>query len=112
MKTNNILTHKINNLFSNEQTKNEAIDILNTYGTESSERESIRVRLAILKLVGTNPIISEIQKYTKIAKEDYRDILSWAEYPRQSKHWSLPEGLKKEKMVHADKQEYESWLNI
>ena len=43
---------------------------------------------------------------TKYAKEDFRDILSWAEYPRQSKKWSLPDGPKKQKIVDADRVEF------
>ncbi|MBV1882775.1 MAG: hypothetical protein KUG82_14140 [Pseudomonadales bacterium] len=48
---------------------------------------------------------------TKYAKEDFRDILSWAEYPRQSKKWSLPDGPKKQQIVDADRVEFEEWLH-
>jgi len=54
---------------------------------------------------------SRIEKMTKYAKEDFRDILSWAEYPRQSKKWSLPDGPKKQQIVDADRVEFEEWLH-
>jgi len=46
--------------------------------------------------------LKQIQKYTEFAKEDFRDILIWAEYPRQSKKWSMPDGPKKRKLAEAE----------
>lgn len=82
--------------------------ILDTYGTASHEQESSRVKLAILKLAGNNK--KEVEKYTAYAKQDFRDILSWAEYPRQSKLRAITEGPDKEKLTREDRAEYESWL--
>ena len=104
-----LLKSKLQSIFPDENHRERASDILNTYGLEDHEQEPYRVRLAVLKLSCSN--ITEIEKMTKHAKEDFRDILSWAEYPRQSKKWSMPDGPKKQKLVQADKQEYEQWLN-
>ncbi len=35
----------------------------------------------------------------------------WAEYPRQSKKRSMPDGPEKQKLVEADRAGYEEWLN-
>ncbi|MEJ1355999.1 MAG: hypothetical protein RNU03_01380 [Candidatus Sedimenticola sp. (ex Thyasira tokunagai)] len=67
------------------------------------------MKLAILKLAGSD--LKEIEKYTETAKQDYRDVLTWAEYPRQSKKWSMPDGPKKNNLIEADKEEYDKWLN-
>ena len=103
-----ILTRKLRSLFPDEKKRNEVKAVLDTYGTEAYEKEPLRVRLAILKLSDSDP--DEIKRTTDFAKQDYRDILSWAEYPRQSKKWSMPDGPKKKKLIEADRTEYEDWL--
>jgi len=103
------LTGKLKSMLENEALINDANSILGAYGKEEHELEATRVKLAILKLAGAD--LRQIEKYTEIAKQDYRDVLAWAEYPRQSKKWSMPDGPKKEKLVKADKEEYEKWLN-
>ena len=104
------LASKITKLFPELEGRAEAISVLDGYGQESYEQEQTRVRLAILKLSGSNPTISELQKYTSVAKSDYRDVLSWAEYPRQSKNWSA-KGSKKQQLIDADLNEYQTWIN-
>jgi hypothetical protein len=104
-----LLKNKLLSVFPDEIDRAKVHEILGAYGLETYEQEPARVRLAILKLGGSE--ITEIEKWTKCAKEDFRDILAWAEYPRQSKSWSMPDGPKKQKLIAADKQEYEQWLN-
>jgi len=53
---------------------------LDLYGIESYERERERVQLAILKLSEGN--MDKLCHYTGAAKQDYRDVFYWAEYPR------------------------------
>jgi hypothetical protein len=36
--------------------------------------------------------------------------LTWAEYPKQSKKGSMPDGPKKQKLVAEDRAQYEKWL--
>ena len=103
-----LLGKKLERSFPNKCDRDKAGEILGEYGLESHEQEPYRVRLAILKLGGID--LTEIEKYTKYAKEDFRDILSWAEYPRQSKKWSMPDGPRKQKLIEADRLEYEQWL--
>ena len=109
MDNEKLLAQKLTSLFPDPKEKEAVSEILSAYGIEKHEQEPFRVRLAILKLSGTD--IEEIKKTTTYAKKDFRDILSWAEYPRQSKNWSMPEGPKKLKLEEADKREYEEWLN-
>ena len=74
-KTN--LSRKLSSLFKGENTRKEVVEILENYGKEIHEQEAPRVRLAVLKLANTD--INEIRKYVDMAKQDYRDILAWAE---------------------------------
>lgn len=111
MDLKNILSRKLLKLFPDQSLRDEVIEILNTYGIETYEQEALRLRLAILKLSGNAPTLDEVKLKTKYAKEDFRDILTWAEYPRQSKNSVMSEGPKKQKLVDADREEYQSWLD-
>ncbi len=95
------LASKLTKLFPEKEDRIEAILLLDTYGQESYEQEPARIRLAILKLAGQSPNIAELKKYTEAAKGDFRDVLSWAEYPRQSKSWSA-KGAEKQQLIEAD----------
>lgn len=108
MEYEKIFLKKLITLFVDEAERETVLNVLNTYGEEVYEQETFRVRLAILKLSGNN--IKEIKKITAFAKQDFRDVLSWAEYPRQSKKWSLSAGPEKQKMIEEDRKEYEKWL--
>jgi hypothetical protein len=59
------------------------IELLDTYGVESYERERERVQLAILKLSEGNE--EKLREFVAVAKRDYRDVLFWAEYPEESR---------------------------
>ena len=109
MNNDEALARKLAQLFSDDSTRSDVIAILDTYGDEDYEREPSRVRLAILKSAGND--LKKIEKYTESANQDFRDILAWAEYPRQSKNWSVPAGPTKEKLIREDRAEYEAWLN-
>lgn len=104
-----ILARKLKALFPEEHERAQVLATLETYGAGKHEQEPDRVRLAVLKLSGGD--LKQIQRYTAFAKQDFRDILTWAEYPRQSKKWSMPDGPKKRKLVEADRAEYEDWLS-
>ena len=109
MNHEDLLNRKLGKLFPDERERVSAVELLAAYGVESHEREPYRVRLAVLKLSG--PDIAAIKQWIKQAKEDFRDILSWAEYPRQSKTRPMPDGPEKQKLLEADRQEYEQWLD-
>jgi len=59
----------------------DVLDILDTYGVESFERE--RVQLAVVQLSeGSEP---RLREFLAVAKRDYRDVLFWAEYPGEAR---------------------------
>ena len=59
------------------------LEMLDSYGVKSRERERERVQLDILKLsVGSE---EKVREYVAVAKRDYRDVMFWAEYPEESR---------------------------
>jgi hypothetical protein len=59
------------------------LELLDTYGVESYERERERVQLAILKLSEGNE--EKLSNFVAVAKRDYHDVLFWAENPEEAK---------------------------
>jgi hypothetical protein len=59
------------------------LELLDTYGIESYERERERVQLAILKLSDGNE--ERLREFVAVAKRDYRDVLFWADNPEEAK---------------------------
>ena len=59
------------------------LELLDTYGVESYERERERVQLAILKLSDGNE--EKLREFVAVAKRDYRDVLFWAENPEEAR---------------------------
>ena len=59
------------------------LELLDSYGVESYERERERVQLAVLELGAGSE--EKIREYVAVAKRDYRDVLFWAEYPEESR---------------------------
>ena len=57
-------------------------ELLDSYGAEPYERERERVQLAILKLSAGNE--EKLREFVAVAKRDYRDVLFWAEYPKEA----------------------------
>jgi hypothetical protein len=69
------------------------LELLDSFGIESHERERERVQLAILKLSEGNE--EKLREFVAVAKRDYRDVLFWAENPEEAR-WDTPE--KKERI--------------
>lgn len=53
------------------------LEILSQYGREPSEKEIVRVYIAILKLSCCD--INKLKGYVEEAKKDYKQVLLWAE---------------------------------
>jgi len=66
-----------------ESAQSRVLELLDTYGVESYERERERVQLAILKLSEGNE--EKLREFVAVAKRDYRDVLFWAENPEEAK---------------------------
>ena len=86
-----------------------AASVLAQYGTETHEREEIRVRVAALKLSEGSP--ERLRDLITHAKRDYRDVLAWAEYPEEmrSLSWRLP-AAEQARIRTADRAQYLAWL--
>ncbi len=83
MDLNELLARKLVALFPEVRETEKVSAIFNTFRIEKREREPERVKLDILRLSGCD--LKNIQICTDYAKQDFRDIISWAEYPRRRK---------------------------
>src|SRR6267378_940618 len=66
-----------------ETSYSRVLELLDSYGVESYERERERVQLAILKLSEGNE--EKLREFVAVAKRDYRDVLFWAENPEEAR---------------------------
>jgi hypothetical protein len=83
--------------------------VLQDCGGDDS-RISARVRIACLKLA--NGDVEQLQKIVNLAKQDYRDVLTPAEYPEYSrKAWgkNLP-AAELHRIYESDWSQYQDWL--
>lgn len=71
--------------------------------------EGHRVAVACLKLAGGS--LKELKECAQAALTDYRDILAWAEYPRQMQLDVKATSEQKAAARRADAQEYTRWLD-
>ena len=103
--TNEDLERIVTRDFGNER-HTEIGNILDKYGTEKSNRDPLRVRMACLKLANGN--IDELKKYVEIACQDYRDVLAWAEY---SAYMRATNAEQRKEAVEDDWRELQAWLH-
>lgn len=57
--------------------------VLDEYGAQSWERERDRVQCAIVRLSEGDE--DRLRYFLGVAKQDYRDVLFWSEYPEEAK---------------------------
>jgi hypothetical protein len=89
----------------------DALAILAEYGTEIWHPESARVRLAALKLADGS--LEKLRRVMDQAKQDYRDVLAPAEYPKYTQHRFHARRLRardRQEIYTDDWQQYERWL--
>lgn len=90
----------------------QVLQALAAYGTESYQREPHRVHLDILKLAGSD--LARVVQETENAGCDYRDTILSAEYPNYGRKMfhidKLPQ-VERDRIIEADKQQYEAWLH-
>jgi hypothetical protein len=67
------------------------------------------VRLAILKLAQRDP--QRVERLVQLARTDYRDVLSPAEYPRYDKLDLHSSEEERTRAIELDWAEYQEWLN-
>jgi hypothetical protein len=113
-----VVARKVNHLFPADE-KAEAIRLLekecgrNLPFCENSDAKGLeRVRLAVVKLSGGS--LDELRGQIEVAKSDWRDVLSAAEYPEESRFGYVELGKLGEESrrgVRArDRKQYEEWL--
>ena len=88
----------------------EILSSLARYGTETYEQERCRIYLAILKLCQQENL-SDPSSYIEAAKQDYRDVLAWAEYPNQMKFGPTNNPDESTRLRKQDEEQYQAWLN-
>lgn len=89
-----------------------ALEILSEYGADDWHKAPERVRVAALKLARGD--IEALRGAIDTAKQDYRDVIAWAEYPKYMRDVSpsaeISAGDRKE-VTDADWKQYVEWLN-
>ena len=86
----------------------EALTVLDTYGTQSWHSEKDRVHLAIL--MQSHGSMERLRYLVAMANRDYRDVLVGAEYPEA---FAAPLNTSPEEMAairRRDRDQYEAWL--
>jgi len=103
-----MLATKLEELFPDGEEREEAASLLDSYGREEHEREPGRVRLAVLKLARGDQV--KLRGYLQNAREDFRDVLAWAEYPNQVRVQYGLGSAGREELICRDREQYERWL--
>lgn len=88
------------------------LQALSAYGTESYQREPHRVHLDILKLA--NGDLARVAQETESAGCDYRNTILSAEYPNYGRKMFHIDDLpppERDRIIEADRQQYEAWLH-
>jgi len=113
-----LVIKKVRQLFPPDQ-QSEAISLLEKecghnlpFSEGDSAQDLERVRLAVIKLTGGS--LAELQRQIDIARVDWRDVLSAAEYPEASgmgfvQYSNLDERTRNE-IKMRDRQQYVAWL--
>lgn len=82
------------------------------YGSRAHERETARVRLALVKLCAGS--LERLATFVEAARRDYRDVLMWAEYPEEGASlWTAApapsDAQRLARVRERDRAQYEEW---
>lgn len=99
------LETKLPALFASEPDRRAAREVLSPV-LECPEPE--RVAVACLKL--SEGDLALLKKYVDAAKADYRDVLAWAEYPRQMRLGPGAPPADQARARREDMDDYARWL--
>ena len=100
-----ILERKLQGLFPSDEDRERARAIL---AELVAGVEGERVAFAALKLAGSD--LGELRRCADAARTDYRDILAWAEYPRQMRLGASAPAADLSTARREDAAEYQRWL--
>lgn len=89
--------------------RQEILASLEEYGQETYETGKMRVYLAILKLCEEENL-PDPSHYVKMARQDFRDVLAWAEYPNQMRFGPTKDPVKAAELKELDEEQYRAWL--
>ena len=105
-----LLPQVVSKLFPDAATREHATRILSSYGRESFHLEVDRVHLGILKLSGAD--LSAIESWTKLACDDFRDLLIEAEYPLSfgKNRLKKTNPQKYETLEKKEREQYDAWI--
>ena len=105
-----LLPQVLSKLFPDASTREHATRILISYGRENFHLEVERVHLGILKLSGAD--LSAIEPWTRLACDDFRDLLIEAEYRLSFGKDRLRETnpQKYEALMKKEREQYDAWI--
>lgn len=104
-----LLPRILEKMFPDDEERDLVEETLAQYGHAEFQREWDRVKMAILKLAGKSP--ERVRYYTLMACRDYRDVVSAAEYPRQTGKYDLKktDPSRYDELVIEDRKQYQDW---
>lgn len=105
-----LLPRVFSKLFPDAATREQATRILSSYGEENSHPEVERVRLGILKLSGAD--LSALERWTRLACFDFRDLLIEAEYRLSfgKDRLRAKDPQKYEALEKQEREQYDAWI--
>jgi hypothetical protein len=107
--TRALLLAKIAKVFPDRDT-DEILAILDRYGTGKHEQEPAWVQLAVLKLCDEEGR-DDPAHYIDVAKQDFRDVLAWAEYPNLMRRPANINPKERAALEDRDMAQYRAWLD-
>jgi len=106
--TRSLVLSKLRQAFPDERAASEALALLDSYRSQTSETGTTRVQLAILKLSGGD--LEQVRQYVETARRDFRDVLAWAEYPEAMERGPKVSPEERRAIEERDRQQYLDWL--
>ena len=105
-----LLPQVVSKLFPDIATREQVTSILSSYGRESFHLEVERVHLGILKLSGAD--LSAIERWTRLACDDFRDLLIEAEYRLSfgKDRLRVANPQKYEALQKKEQEQYDAWI--
>lgn len=92
-----------------DRDRRSVLSVLDRYGVEPHEQEQRRVQMAVLKLCD-EAALPDLERTVEDAKQDFRDILAWAESPNLAARHASIDPHKKQKLAAQDDEQYLDWL--
>ena len=106
--SHDLVLKKLRDCFPDPAKAEEALAILESYGTESWHPGKDRVRLALLKI--SKGDIGKLRSYTRGALSDYRNTLVAAEFPEEGQASSKTPPAEMALIRRRDREQFEAWL--